>query len=237
MPYPYGTQGAPAVGNGLGGLPRRAAAYRTGGPLEGAPVKRFTRSYSLSYGVTLYDRSKTFINATVRSDNYGTFVFPSFYATNEASVAGFASSAASTYNDAQIIASNTALTFSGYNGVNAADVLLEIYEYDVTVLSIETVNFTSTANGVSKTLSNPIIDPTKTMILQGTDLLAVNGKLGPLNTSPQLLREFSTNNIIMSPWDAGSNQFRVSVPNATTLKWNGNSFSDNATVIVAQFKW
>jgi hypothetical protein len=41
----------------------------------------------------------------------------------------------------------------------------------------------------------------------------------------------------MTPWDSGSDNFVVCVPNATTLKWLGGSFSDNATVIVAQFKW
>lgn len=32
MPYPYGTQGAPVVGNGLGGLPRRAVAAAAPAP-------------------------------------------------------------------------------------------------------------------------------------------------------------------------------------------------------------
>jgi hypothetical protein len=240
MPYPYGTQNAPVVGNGLGGLPRRAvaaAAKRTGGPLDGAPIKRFTRSYGLSYGVTLYDRSKTFINATVKTGSYGSVFFPAFYPTDLASVAAVSSSGATNYNSFQLRSTSTEAIFSGYRTSGAGNVLLEIYEYDVEVLSVETVNFTSTAYNVEKSLTNPIIDPNKTMIMAGTSLNVVDGKLGPVNTSPQLLREFSTNNILMTPWDSGSDNFVVCVPNATTLKWLGGSFSDNATVIVAQFKW
>jgi len=49
MAYPYGTQGAPAVGNGLGGLPRRAtaaaAAVATTGPVQ---LKRFGTPYAIT---------------------------------------------------------------------------------------------------------------------------------------------------------------------------------------------
>lgn len=48
MPYPYGTQNAPVVGNGLGGLPRRAVATTAAAPVVSRPVKfeRTLNSYA-----------------------------------------------------------------------------------------------------------------------------------------------------------------------------------------------
>ena len=48
MPYPYGTQGAPAVGNGLGGLPRRAATTAVASTRRTGPIKLQTVGSAIS---------------------------------------------------------------------------------------------------------------------------------------------------------------------------------------------
>lgn len=75
MPYPYGTQGAPVVGGGLGGLPRRTAVAASASQRKSATVRNWlTTSASIPQtfiGSLIFDRENAKLRMYVSGSNDG----------------------------------------------------------------------------------------------------------------------------------------------------------------------
>lgn len=80
MPYPYGTQNAPAVGNGLGGLPRRASASTPSAPVVPAYQDFAVVLVATSPFIHVYKRVADTLVAVSSADHGITLSYAASYA-------------------------------------------------------------------------------------------------------------------------------------------------------------